>query len=298
MIKKIFTILLFLILCHGFAEAGQKIIAIQSMRVKPYEEALIGFQNVCDSKIKRLIISELEGVDVVNKINKIEPDLILAIGADSLSMVKTIKNIPVVYLMVLNPEPIVSGAQNVTGVSMNINQEKQLMIISKALPDIRNIGLIYDPNRTGYLVKRAQETARKIGIKLFAEEIHNSRVVPSLINHMKGKIDAFWMLPDITVITPEIVEFLLLFSLENKIPILTFSEKYIELGALMSIGIDPFDMGRQAGKIAKKILSGRDVNNVKRVDARKAVISINLKVARKLGMNINKEIIRKAHIID
>ena len=44
-------------------------------------------------------------------------------------------------------------------------------------------------------------------------------------------------------------EFPFLFFLENKIPILTFAEKYVEIGALISIGIDVFDMGRQAGEI-------------------------------------------------
>jgi putative ABC transport system substrate-binding protein len=115
---------------------------------------------------------------------------------------------------------------------------------------------------------------------------------------MKGKIDAFWMLPDLTAITPETVEYLLLFSLENTIPILTFAEKYVELGALMSVGIDAFDIGTQAGEMAENILSGRDVKNIQRVDARKAVISINLKVARKLGITIDEKVIRKARIIN
>ncbi len=114
---------------------------------------------------------------------------------------------------------------------------------------------------------------------------------------MKGKIDAFWMLPDLTVITPETVEYLLLFSLENTVPILTFAQKYVELGALLCVGIDAFDIGAQAGEMAEKILSGRDVKDVQWVDARKAVISINLKVARKLGITIDEKVIMKARII-
>jgi len=173
-----------------------------------------------------------------------------------------------------------------------------LFALLEALPDIKTIGLLYDPDRTGPLAEKAREAARKTGIKLIAKEVHSSKRVPSLIKDMEEKIDVFWMLPDLTVITPETVEFLLLISLENKIPILTFSEKYVELGALMSIGIDAFDIGCQAGEMAKEILSGRDVTNIQPVDARKAVISINLKIARKLGISIDKKIIRKARIIN
>lgn len=297
MIKKILILSLFFMLCHGSAEAEQEILAVQSIRVAPYEEAIKGFESVCNVKLKRLVISDLEGTDVVGKIREVRPDLILAIGMDALLRVKRIKNIPIVYLMVLNPQSTLSN-ENITGVSMNIPQEKQLTALLQILPDLKNIGLLYDPDRTGYLVKNAQDAAGKTGIKLIASETHSSKDVSSLIIKMQEKIDLFWMIPDLTVITPETVEFLLLFSLENQIPLLAFSDKYVELGALLSIGIDPFDIGRQAGEMAKKILAGGDVKNVQQVDARKTVISINLKIARKLGMHINEKIMRKVNIVN
>lgn len=290
--------LIFLILGQGSSGAAQEIVAVQSVRVAPYEEAIEGFRNVCDAKIKKLVVSELEGTDVSEKINEIRPDVVLAMGMDALSRLKGIENIPIVYLMVLNPQSVVSAERNITGVSMNIPQERQLRAFLEVLPDLNSIGLLYDPERTGYLAENAREAARKIGINLIAREVHRSSEVPLLIKEMKGKIDAFWMLPDLTVITPETVEYLLLFSLENTVPILTFAQKYVELGALMSVGIDAFDIGTQAGEMAEKILSARDVKDVQRVDARKAVISINLKVAGKLGVTIDKKVIRKARIIN
>lgn len=308
MVKKIFTILFFLILFPGVSEAGPEIVAIQSIRVEPYEEAIKGFQSVCNARINRIVVSELGETDVVRKINEIRPDMVLAIGRDALSMVKRIEGIPIVYLMVLNPQSTLSGEKNITGVSMNIPPEKQLMVLLGALPYTKNIGLLYDPNRTGYLVRKAKDAARKIGIKLIAREIHSSRDAPSLIMDMKEKIDVFWMLPDITVITPETVKFLLLFSLENNIPLLAFSEKYVEVGAFMSTDIDAFDMGSQAGEMANKILSGRGVKNVRQVHARKLVVSTNLMIARKLGINLNiamnlgtdnsEKIIREAQMVN
>lgn len=295
--KKLFTTLLFLIFCHELAEAGQEIIAVQSVRVAPYEEAIKGFESTCDANIKRFIISESEETDVVRKINKLRPDLVLAIGMEALLRVKRIKHTPIVYLMV---HKLQSGLceENITGISMNISQEQQLRTFLRVLPDFKRIGLLYDPDRTGHLVKKARAAAGKTGIRLIAKEIHNSREAPSLIMDMRGKIDAFWMLPDLTVIIPETVEFLLLFSIENKVPILTFSEKYAELGALMSLSIDPFDIGTQAGEMAKKILSGSDVKNVQRVDARQGVISINLKIARKLGITVDAKSIRGARVVN
>ena len=94
MIKNVFIIICFLIFFHGVAEARGKIVAIQSIRVAPYEKVIQGVKGVCNSKINRLVVSELEGADVVEKITKIKPDMILAIGMNALSMVKEINNIP------------------------------------------------------------------------------------------------------------------------------------------------------------------------------------------------------------
>ena len=306
--KRLFPILFLLFLFPGLSKAGQEIVAIQSIRVKPYEDAMRGFQGVCSARVERIVISESGGTDVVRKITEISPDMVLAIGKDALSLVKRIKTTPILYLMVLNPQSILSGEGNIAGVSMNIPPERQLRALLDALPATKSIGLLYDPNRTSYLVGKAQDSAGKMGINLIAKEVHNSREAPSLIMDMKGKIDVFWMLPDITVITPQTVEFLLLFSLENNIPLLAFSDKYVEAGAFMSTDIDAFDMGTQAGEMAKEILFGRGVKDVRHVYARKVVISTNLMIARKLGVNLNiamslgarstEKIIREARIIN
>lgn len=288
---------MFLTLCYGPTEAGQEIVAVQSMRIRPYEEAIEGFRSVCNARMNRLVLRELQGRDVVDKINEIRPEMVLAIGMDALLRVKMVKEIPVVYLMVLNPRSALD-CDNITGVCMDIPQKEQLTSVCRVLPNVKNIGLLYDPVRTGHFAERAQHAATEIGIKLIANRIDRPMDVPLTVNGMKGKIDLFWMLPDLTVITPETVEFLLLFSLENEIPVLAFSEKYVELGALMSIGIDAFDIGRQAGEMAQEILSGRDVKRVQPVDARKSVISINMKIAEKLGIVINKKMIKNVKIVN
>jgi putative ABC transport system substrate-binding protein len=297
-IRNILSIALFLILFQGTAEAEQRIVAVQSIGVAPYEQAVEGFKSVCGAGIKRLVISELEGADAAAEVYGIKPDIVLAIGMEALSKVKVIKDIPIVYLMVLNPRSLLSGENNITGVSMNISADKQLRILRDALPGVKKIGLLYDQKQTGPFARSARNAAGRIGIKVVATEVHSPREVPSSLDAMGGAIDMFWMLPDLTVITPATVEHFLVFSLENKIPILTFSEKYVELGALLSIGIDAFDIGCQAGEMANAILSGRPAGSIKPVDARREVVSINLKVARKLGIQIDEKIVAKARVVN
>jgi putative ABC transport system substrate-binding protein len=293
----IIFIFIFIFLYHGLAEARHKIVAVQSVGIKPYEKTIEGFKSVTGSEIERIVISELNDANIIKTIHSFKPDIVLAIGLGALQVVKEIKDIPVVYMMVLNPTSIISGEKNIFGVSMSIPPEKQLNLLLNAIPHVKNIGLLYTLDRTGYIVKEAMITAGKMNINLIAKEIQNSSDVPSELLGMEKNIDVFWMMPDLTLITPETIEFLLLFSIENKIPVLAFSDKYVELGALMSISIDPFDIGRQAGEMTNAILSGRDLKKIKKVDARKPLISINTNIARKLEIDINNIIINKVRLI-
>ncbi len=268
------------------AGAGQDVVVLQSFRVKPYEQALKGFSSVNPANIKRLVISEQKGVDIQKKIRQADPALVLAVGMEALSAAKKLKDIPVVYLMVLNPQAILNGEENVTGVSMYIPPDKHLAALMETLPGTRTIGSLYDPGRTGPFVEQARKVAAKLQVRLVATEIRDPKQAPSLVAAMKDQIDVFWMLPDLTVITPETVEFLLLFSFENKIPLFTFSEKYVEMGAFLSMDIDAFDMGRQAGEMALQIQAGEDVARIRQTYARKAIVSTNLLIARKLGIKI------------
>ena len=297
MANKIFILLLLLTSLIGPAEAGQKVLAVQSVPIAPYEEAVKGFEHVYGTDVKRLFISGRKEKDVLKTIHEIRPDMVLAVGRDALLIARQIATIRVVYCMVLNPQSILAGEKNISGVSMNLPPEKQLAELLRVLPAVHNIGLLYDPDRTGFFVEKSRAAAAKINVNLTAKAVRLSREVPPLINTMKGKIGVFWMLPDITVITPETVESILLFSLENNIPILTYSEKYLELGAMLSIGIDPFDIGSQAGELAQKLFSESDNKDVQHVDARKALISINYKIARKLGIHIDEKVIGNGRLI-
>ncbi len=285
--KRLFSVLIILVLCPGLAEAGYEIVAVQSAHVKPFEEAIKGFERLCDADLHKIIISESQGVDVVREIKLKRPDMVLAVGGKALSLVKEIKDIPIVYLMVLNPQFALSEQENITGVSMNIPPRKQLQALLQTLPRAKRVGLLYDPKNTGYLIEEARKAAREADIELRAREIHHAREVATSAMEMKGDIDVFWMLPDVTVMTPETIEFLVLYSLKYRIPLLAPSEKWLDMGAFVSTGIDAFDMGTQAGDMANKILAGRPVKNVQQALARKYVVSTNLMIAGKLGIGLN-----------
>jgi putative ABC transport system substrate-binding protein len=275
------------LLMSGGPAFAHEVLVVQSLRVKPFDEALSGFKSVCRADSRKVVVSEMEGVNIVRTVREERPDLILAIGADALERVKRIRDVPILYLMVLNPEKITGVGKNVSGVSMNIAPERYLGEMEKLnIPNLR-VGILYDPAKNGPEMRRIQQTARAMGIEIAAREVGNPKEVPGQLARMKGSFNVYWMLPDSTVVTPESVEFLLLFTQQNRIPVVTFARKYLEMGALFSLDIDSFDLGKQAGEMANKVLSRNDAAEPPKADARKALIRINHKVAKKLGINVD-----------
>ncbi len=291
MAKTVFFILLLLTFASGPAAAEPKVLVLQSVSVAPYEQVVKGFEQASGSTVQRLFISDLKEKEIFQSVRLLRPDMVLAVGRDALSLARQIKTVPIVYCMVLNPLSLLTDEKNIRGVSMNPSPEKQFSELIRLLPGVRNINLLYDPEKSGVFVQRLHEALAKMDVRLTAGAVHHSADVPRRLNELKGKNGIYWMLPDTTVITTETLETIFLFSLEATMPILTFADKYLELGAALSIGINPYDIGSQAGELAQKILSGNGVENSTYLDARKAVVTINEKVASKLGITVDQKVL-------
>jgi putative ABC transport system substrate-binding protein len=279
------------------ASGAQDVVAIKGYNIKPFNDAIAGFSPVCGCRVTELVSSELDEAEIVREIRNIRPAAVFAVGTEALSLAGSIRNIPVIFAMVPNPQPAMNEGKNISGIGMNITPERYLKELNRVLPNVKRVGLVYDPRKTGKYVKKAQDAAGAMGIALTAKEVHGPRDVVSVIQKMKGEIDLFWMLPDSTAITPETVEFLFYFSFENRVPLLAFADKYVDMGALLSLSIDTVDAGRQAGELCRRMLAGGASNDPPGVTApEKAVLTINLRTAKKMSIPVKDSALSGARI--
>jgi len=263
------------------------VLVVQNYQAKPYGDVLRGFKSVCNARTGELLTSELAGDDLVREIRRRRPDLILAVGMDALRKVRKIREIPIIYCMVLDPESVLDNERNITGVSMNIPPERQLAVITRILPNLKRIGLVYNPMKTGRIAEKVRDAAERRGIRLTAFKAESARDLPGCLAALPYGLDLYWMLPDSTFTTPEAIESIFLFSITNRVPIYTFSEKYLRMGAFMSLAPDTFEMGRQAGQMAEKLRTGTDIRNIPRSDVERGIPAVNRKVAGKLGIRLD-----------
>lgn len=274
--------------------ASPEIVVVQSADIKPFDEARSGFESACGCTVAEVIVTGSDRSDVAGAVRRLNPDGVLAIGLDALARVHTIRDIPLFYTMTAGMGHPLQELKNLSGVSMFISPERQLQAIKEMFPAAKRIGLIYDARNTASLYERAVQYANAHSMEIVAKKAGSTRDVLPLLEELKGKIDVFIMLPDITVTNRETIDSMLLFSFRNRIPIFTFSEKYVEMGALAALTVSPFDLGAQTGEIAHKLLKSEGSGGSIRAYARKQVLLINTKIAQKLGISIPDAILKKS----
>ena len=254
---------------------------IKETEIKPFRDAIEGFKSACGCTVAELELSDAYAID---KAAKARPDAIFVVGTRALRKASAIKNIPLVYTLVMPSEEAEHEADNVSGVSMDVSPDVYLGAMTKLVPGVKRIGVLSDPEQTGPHVKEALVAARARGLTLVVRTIARPKEATKALEELRGKIDAFWLLPDPTVVTPASVHYLMLFSFQNNLPVFSFSQRYTDLGAVASLGVDPFDLGVQAAGLAKRLVRGE--KGPLREHARGGSLSVNRKVADKMGLNI------------
>ncbi len=254
---------------------------------------LRGIKDSCSCTVRELKLPEDEGVE---KILKASPNAVLAIGTSVFKKVKEIKGLPVIYTMVMPSETAGPLRPNISGVSMDSDPAESIAAIMGVFSKAKSIGIVYDPHYTAALVEEAVKAAASAGIDLVVKQAHDQREIPRLLDELRGRIDVLWMLPDPTVINTAMVDYLLNFSFQYNVPIFSFSNKYVEMGAVAALVADPYNMGVQAGEIVNRLSAGR--SNATRAYARTSHLTINTKVAAKMGLKIKDEILRRANIFE
>jgi putative ABC transport system substrate-binding protein len=259
--------------------------------IQVYNEVTAGLRSECGYSVKTY---EPDGVNIEEIIKRDAPSASVAVGVSALKHAASQKATAVMFTLVLSHRQYLEPNEHVTGVSMHIPADYQLDVIRKTLPGVENIGIIHDPQKTGHLIAELKQKAGDKGINIHAVPIGRPPEAVRALEKLKSKIDLLWMFPDTTAINTTNVEYMLLYSYQNNIPIYAPSERFLKQGALVSLSLDAFDIGRQACGLAKEILSGNRPSDIPVIAPRTGNLGINLKAARKLGIRIPEDVIREA----
>lgn len=282
--------------------SAAQVAILKSSDVAYYNQAVEAFRVTLspDTTVTEynLMGSLARGREVTDQLRRDHADLVLAIGLKAALAAKLeLTDTPTLFCLVLNPESHGLPAPNMVGISMRVAPEAQLASIRALAPQIKRIGLLYDPDRTGALVDEATRAARKLGLAVTAVTVSNSSEVPHALRRLLPKIDLFWLLQDQTVVTQDSLDFILRTTLEAKVPVFGFSPTLVQQGALGALVIDARDIGRQAGTLASAMLRDRIPPQQPLQDPLRPQLAINLKTAEYIGLSPSRDVLRLATLL-
>ncbi|HHT9146193.1 MAG TPA: ABC transporter substrate-binding protein [Candidatus Wunengus sp. YC61] len=271
------------------------VVIIQSQQIAAYNEAIKGFEE--GSKGKNISINSIynlngdadEGKRIIQNIkdNKHKPDLVLAVGILAATLVKEqFTDIPIIFCMVINHKRFNLEGNNITGISSEVSVEDQFTILKELLGARKNVGVIYDPAKTGNIVSEADRMIKKLEFNFIKKEVTSeSEVIPALKN-MIDKIDALWMIPDSTVITKTSLKAISKTLLEHHLPIFCTSDAIVKAGALVSVSPDYTYTGRQAAQMAQTLLNNPITTSLGIKQPDKLKLTLNTQTAEIIGINL------------
>ena len=234
--------------------------------------------------------------DMKNK----KADLIYTIGTPAAQGVaNTIKDKPILYAAVTDPEGAGLTGENITGVSDYVETGKLIDDFLKLYPETKTFGTMYNTNEqnSNVQVEALEKALKERGLKLEKQGVSSINDIPQAITSLKSKIDAMVTVTDNVVVNamPVISEALA----KDKIPSIAYDEGSVRNGALISEGVNYKKLGNQAGAMAVEILkNNKSIKDLPYEKADSLTTLVNTDTARTLGLGLENEIIKNAEKID
>lgn len=237
----------------------------------PDRERLIaeGLRNELGPDKAVLVVRSAEGNSQLLRIHAVElaasVDLILAVASGSLAAAQEAsKTIPIVALD-LESDPIAVGAArslnrpggNVTGIFLDAPEiaGKWIQIIRELIPRSTTVALLFDSHLDQTQLKSGEETARNIGIGTLRLGIDQPGDLRAAFQRaVDAKVDA--MLVHSSPIFVDQAAVIAGLGREFRLPTIGLFPIYAKVGGLISYGPNNFELFKQAGAVAGKILRG------------------------------------------
>jgi putative ABC transport system substrate-binding protein len=268
---------------------------LQSSDIAAYREAIAGLK--ATGPIGAIYTEydaqgDLElGKKLARKLRASNASLVVAVGLKAALAAKVeIVDVPIVYMMILDPLKHQLTAANMTGTLLEVPVDRQLNIMRTFLPTLHQLGALYDPAKTSSRLKEAMQQATISDFQLKGLPVESDKDVPQQLRALLSDVEALWLIPDSTVLTNESIRFILESALAHQIPVIGFSPEFTRLGALLSMSVNYGDVGRETGLLVKRILDGERLLPLNPVPIERLKITVNLKTARFLGMKFPKEL--------
>ena len=243
-------------------------------------------------------------LDLAAELIQQKPDLLYCVAApDALACQKATTTIPIVFTQVSDPvavglvESLARPGGNITGIA-SLRAEltaKRLELFKETVPSLRQVLVTFDPREPEErdAVKFARLAASQLGLTLLEHPIMDRlQMEPAFAQLEAGGRDGILIVQ--SGLNLNIPGRSLEVSSSNGFPTMYPSSFWTQYGALASYGPDQYLQGRQAARLAHRILTGTPAQDLPVEQPDRIEFIINLKTAANIGLQIPQTILLRA----
>ena len=232
-------------------------------------------------------------------------DLICAIATPSaMSSYNSCMNtdIPVVYTAV--SDPVAAGLAkedgtsvgNITGTSDALAVTEQLAMIREVLPEAKTIGIIYTTSEANSVstIEEYKAHAAEYGFEIVESGINTQADVALAAADIVTKVDCITNLTDNTVVAA--LQTVINEANGAGIPVFGSEVEQVKSGCVASMGLEYYELGKQTGKMAAKILKGEAKASEMNFEViTEPSLYVNTAAAEKVNITLSEEFVSGAY---
>lgn len=231
-------------------------------------------------------------------------DLILALGTPASIAAKNATqgtDVPVVFGPVYDPlksglvDDFINPGGNMTGIRSGGQIAKIIELHLQIVPDTKRIYVLHNPvdDASVQSLNELQRVTSELGITLSVVEVANDDELSAALSKPPTDVDSIFLLTSGFLLRN--VERFVDSAITNMLPISSASSSASN-GLLLSYQTDQFELGRQASRIANKILLGTPPSELP-VESYEPVLGVNLLTAQALDLYVPDLVIQLAGTI-
>ena len=215
-------------------------------------------------------------------------DLVFGIATPSAqALVNNISDIPVLFSAVTDPASAKLLNPNVTGTSDKLeNVAAQFDLLLKIKPGVKKIGVLYNPSEqnSAVQVQEIQKIAKQKNIEVVLQGINNFGELAQATKNLLGSTDALYLPTDNLVVSG--MNLIASEAVNVKKPVVVSENSSVKEGALFTMGLDYYALGKRTGEMAIEILKGKPVSQIPFETSKQMKLYVNSKTAQALGLDV------------
>ncbi len=262
-IKAMILILLSFNLAHAKAKLDVLIINSDASVTK-YSEAETAFLSQSNLNIQSINAANFLASQIPGMLRNYQADYYYCIGTKAyLHAHRFLQGQTVVFSSVMNWKrlPVIS---NSLGIAQEVPIETQLLMYRYLFPEIKKLGILYSTQLNQEFIAEAKRLAKDVSIEIISARLRSEEDLAFSLNHLLDRVDALWLIADPVVLKNEVaVNKIFKKSYLKRVPVFSYNELFIDLGAILVISEDIPTISLQVNSLIEQMISSSPGYSVK-----------------------------------